>query len=203
LFELVVSSAFDAEVVDAGGSGAGRVVDGAGHDNAPTNYGDVVELAQANVARLRAPLESAAMREFVAALPSINRLAEQSPGFVWRLRSEHEHGLSVATEDGKLVFVNVSVWTSYDQLHAYVYRSAHGGFTRRRREWFDPTPQPSTALWWVPTGDRPTVEDALRRLRRLRERGPSPRAFSLLRRFTAEGAALTRTRPQVEHRLHP
>ncbi|MCW2632964.1 MAG: hypothetical protein JWR88_1926 [Pseudonocardia sp.] len=147
-----------------------------------------------NIARLRAPPDAAPMREFVAALPRVNRLAEQSPGFVWRLRSEHEHGVSVATDDGRLVFVNLSVWTTYEQLHAYVYRSAHGGFTRRRREWFDPTPQPSTALWWVQDGERPSVEEALRRLRRLRTRGPSPRAFSLLRRFHPDGSAVTRQR---------
>lgn len=153
-----------------------------------------MELAQVNVARLRAPLNTEPMREFVAALPRINRHAEQSPGFVWRLRSEHEHGVSVTTDDGRLVFVNLSVWTSYQHLHAYVYRGAHGGFVRRRSEWLDPTPQPSTALWWVQQGARPTVDDALARLRHLREHGPSPRAFSLRRRFEADGSPVARRR---------
>lgn len=145
-----------------------------------------------NVARLRAPLDAEPMREFVDALRPVNRLAEQSPGFVWRLRSAQEHGVSVTTDDGRVVFVNLSVWASYEDLHAFVYRSAHGGYLRRRSQWFEPTPQPSTALWWVPAGQRPTVDDALRRLRHLRAHGPSPRAFSLRRRFDRDGSAVRR-----------
>lgn len=42
------------------------------------------QLAQVNLARTRFPLDSAPMREFVAAVDRINRLAERSEGFVWR-----------------------------------------------------------------------------------------------------------------------
>jgi hypothetical protein len=45
---------------------------------------DPAELAQLNVARLIAPLGSPEVAEFVAGLVPINRLAERSPGFVWR-----------------------------------------------------------------------------------------------------------------------
>jgi len=47
--------------------------------------------------------------------------------------------------------------------------------------------QPSTVLWWVEEGERPTVEAALRRLRYLRAHGPSMQAFTLLRRFGPDG----------------
>ena len=40
------------------------------------------QLAQVNVAKMRAPLDDSRMAEFVAALDPINALAEQSPGFV-------------------------------------------------------------------------------------------------------------------------
>ena len=46
-------------------------------------------LAQANVARPRAPLDAPAMGQFVVALDSVNQLAERSQGFVWRLRLIH------------------------------------------------------------------------------------------------------------------
>src|SRR5829696_3608133 len=49
-------------------------------------------LAQANLARQRAPLDSAEMAGFVVALDPVNRVAEASPGFVWRLRSSEAHG---------------------------------------------------------------------------------------------------------------
>jgi hypothetical protein len=42
------------------------------------------ELAQVNVARTRAPLDSPQMAGFVAAIDPVLRLAEQSDGFVWR-----------------------------------------------------------------------------------------------------------------------
>lgn len=45
-------------------------------------------LAQINIARMLAPIEDAIMADFVAQLPPINTLAEESPGFVWRLQSE-------------------------------------------------------------------------------------------------------------------
>ena len=45
-------------------------------------------LAQANVARLRAPLDSPELAGFVAALDPVNALADSSPGFVWRLQTE-------------------------------------------------------------------------------------------------------------------
>jgi hypothetical protein len=59
----------------------------------------------------------------------------------------------------------------------------HGGFVRQRSRWFGPTPQPSTALCWVAADERPTVDQALARLRYPRRYGPTPEAFSLRRRF--------------------
>jgi Domain of unknown function (DUF3291) len=49
---------------------------------------DLKHIAQINVARMRAPLESPVMAEFVANLAGLNALADRSPGFVWRLESE-------------------------------------------------------------------------------------------------------------------
>lgn len=150
-------------------------------------------LAQANAARLRAPLDDPSMREFLAALDPINRLAGSSPGFVWRLATDDCHGVCVITEDGGPAFLNVSVWQDYESLHAFVYRSRHGRYVRSRARWFVTTRQPSTVLWWTsPTGPPPTVDDATRRLRHLREHGPSPRAFSLRHRFTPAGTPIGR-----------
>lgn len=149
-----------------------------GHDG-------VVELAQVNVARLRDDVGSRVVAGFVDALYVVNQLADGSPGFVWRLPALEGHAFT-AVGDGRDV-VNLSIWASYEDLHAFVYRSPHGGFVRRRKEWFEPVEQPSTALWWVGPGERPTVEHALKRLAVLRREGPSPRVFSLRRRFTQHG----------------
>ncbi len=42
------------------------------------------QLAQLNIATLRAPLDSPELKDFVDNLDRINALAEQSDGFVWR-----------------------------------------------------------------------------------------------------------------------
>src|SRR5690348_7447355 len=142
------------------------------------------ELAECNVALMRSDSD-AAMRGFHAALDPVHRLAEASPGFVWRLRSGLDHR-PVTHDTGRgVLVVNVSVWTSYEALHAFTYRGVHGGLVRRRAQWFLPTGQRSIVLWWVPAGHRPTLDDALRRLAHLRGHGPSPQAFTPRRRFPA------------------
>lgn len=144
-------------------------------------------LAQVNLARLRFPLDSAHLREFVAALDRINRLAERSPGFVWRHRTDDGH-VSVADAAGdRLTIINLSVWLSYEQLHSFVYRSAHGRYLRRRSEWFDRIRAPATALWWVPAGHEPAPTEAFARLQHLRTYGPTPQAFSVRCRFGPSG----------------
>ena len=153
------------------------------------------ELAQVNVSVLRAPLRHRTMSGFVAAFDSVARLAEESPGFVWHLRSDVGH--TVRDDDG-LQVVNVSVWRDYRSLHDFVYRGEHGPLLARRGDWFLPTPQPSTALWWQPDGERPGLEHALGRLRHLRERGPTAHAFSLPRQFTADGAPVPDRRGLAE-----
>jgi hypothetical protein len=141
-------------------------------------------LAHLNVARMRGPLDSAAMRGFAAAYDPVSRIAEESPGFVWRLGGAHP---AVASVDDAVHVVNLSLWESYPALHAYVYRSAHGAYVRGRARWFLPTRQPSTVLWWVEPDCRPDVDEGLRRLRHLRRYGPAPQAFGLRRRFDPAG----------------
>jgi len=47
-----------------------------------------LQLAQVNVARLRAPLDSVELADFVANLDPVNALADAADGFVWRLQSD-------------------------------------------------------------------------------------------------------------------
>ena len=57
-------------------------------------------LAQLNVGRLLAPVESPAIAGFVAALDPINELADASPGFVWRLQTDAGNATDIRpTED--------------------------------------------------------------------------------------------------------
>lgn len=138
-----------------------------------------MNLAQVNVSRLRHEIDAPQSREFAAAVDRINALADRAPGFVWRHR--------VTGTDDPLVVVNVSVWRSYAHLHAYVYRSAHYHYVRRRHQWFAPVETPATALWWIPGDHEPTIDEGLTRLAHLRRYGPTPQAFTVRRRFDTEG----------------
>jgi hypothetical protein len=148
-------------------------------------------LAQVNEARMRGPIDSAVMREFADGFDPVNKLADASSGFVWRLQTGG-HAPLVEDGDGPWV-VNVSLWRNYESLHDFVYRSPHAAFLRRRTRWFEPAPPPTTALWWAADDVRPDVPAARARLVHLRRYGPTPQAFSLKRRFDDRGRPVRRT----------
>lgn len=146
-------------------------------------------LAQVNIARLRAPMESALLADFVAALEPINALADGAPGFVWRLQTEDGDATALRVFDDEMMIVNLSVWESVDALADFVYRSDHLSVLRRRNEWFHQLGQAVMALWWVPAAHLPTVDEAKARLRHLDEHGPTAEAFTFRAPFPAPGAA--------------
>jgi Domain of unknown function (DUF3291) len=125
------------------------------------------------------------MAEFVALLDPINQLADESPGFVWRLQTDAGNAIAVRAFDDERVIVNMSVWESVDHLADFVYRSGHLSVMRRRREWFEGI-HVHMALWWVSVGHAPSVAEAEDRVAYLGEHGPSPYAFTFKTRFVAE-----------------
>ncbi len=136
-------------------------------------------LAQVNVARLSAPLDSPQLADFVANLEPINAVADASEGFVWRLQTEAGDATALRFMDDDWLIVNMSVWKSLEALRSYVYRSRHADVLRRRQEWFDRMVEAHVALWWIEAGTLPTLDDARERLLRLRADGPTPDAFTL------------------------
>ena len=52
-------------------------------------------LAQVNIGRLLAPLDSPELAGFVAGLEPVNALADAAPGFIWRLQTEDGNATSV------------------------------------------------------------------------------------------------------------
>lgn len=140
-------------------------------------------LAQVNVARMKAPLESPTMASFVARLDEINALADRSPGFVWRLQTDAGNATYLRPYDDERILVNLSVWESAEALQDYVYRSAHAEVLRQRHEWFERFGGAQMALWWVPAGHRPSVDEAKQRLAVLAAKGATPLAFTFRERF--------------------
>ena len=140
-------------------------------------------LAQYNVARLLAPLDDPAIADFVSALEPINRLADESPGFVWRHQTEEGDSTALRPYDDDRIIINFSVWTDPDALWDYTYKSDHMAVFRRRREWFKSDVDAHLVMWWVPQGHIPSIEEAAERLERLRIDGPTPEAFTFRQRF--------------------
>src|SRR5688572_22166846 len=94
-------------------------------------------LAQLNIARMLAPIDSPVMADFVANLDRINSVAENSKGFVWRLKDDSNNATSIRIFDDDFLIVNMSVWQSVDALFRYVYNSDHTEIFKRRTEWFE------------------------------------------------------------------
>jgi hypothetical protein len=149
------------------------------------------QLAQVNVGHIVAPLDSPELADFVAQLPEINALADRSPGFVWRMVDEGGADNTMLRPESadRLLLFNCSVWDSVDALRAYVYQSAHLRVLSRRREWFTRHAEAHQALWWVPSGHRPTVPEAMDRVARVRELGPTQQAFTFREPYDAPAPA--------------
>jgi heme-degrading monooxygenase HmoA len=147
------------------------------------------EIAQLNVGRAVAPLDSPVMAGFMNWLDEINALAERQPGFVWRLQGDNGNNTSLKVTDDPLFIVNLSVWASIDALYDFTYQSAHKAVFKRRHEWFERQDQPNMVLWWQAAGTIPSADDALARLERLTTLGPTPDAFTFKQRFAAPDSA--------------
>jgi hypothetical protein len=145
------------------------------------------QLAQLNIAALKAPLDSPQLKDFVDNLDRINELAENSAGFVWRLKGDGNDATSLRPL-GENVIINMSVWRDVKSLSDYAYKSAHVEIMRRKREWFTRMGEMHMALWWVPEGHEPTVAEAVARLEHLRRHGPSAEAFTFGEAYAAPDA---------------
>lgn len=135
-------------------------------------------LAQLNIARFRYEPDDPRVSGFFEVLDHINALAENSPGFVWRLKDESGNATEIDVFGDHRLIVNLSVWESVEDLKAFAYKGDHLAAFRKRAEWFEPMPEGHLAMWWVEAGSVPSAEQAKQRLEYLRANGPSDKAFT-------------------------
>ncbi|MFD0861247.1 DUF3291 domain-containing protein [Sungkyunkwania multivorans] len=145
-----------------------------------------MNLAQLNIARMLAPIDSLVMKDFVDNLDRINALADKSDGFVWRLKGESENATAIRVFEDDFLIINMSVWKDRNALFEYVYASDHVEVFRRKKEWFSNMKEMHMALWFVEEGHVPSPEEAKKRLKYLRQHGETPYAFSFKSKFTPE-----------------
>lgn len=143
-------------------------------------------IAQVNIGKVRAPLDDARMAGFVNRLDEINALADRSPGFVWRLQTTAGNATYFRPYDDDRILVNMSVWESVETLKHYVYQTAHAELLRHRQEWFEMFVGSYIALWWVPVGHLPGIDEAKKRLAHLDRHGPTQFAFGFKTVFQPE-----------------
>jgi len=141
------------------------------------------QLAQINIARMRAPIDDPIMASFRAQLEAVNAAAEASSGFVWRLQDESGDATAIRSFEDDLILVNMSVWQDVEMLQDYTYRSDHIRLLRDRKHWFEPMDGPTIALWWIPTGHIPTPEEGKIHLAMLMKNGPTAEAFAFHQSF--------------------
>jgi Domain of unknown function (DUF3291) len=138
-------------------------------------------IAQLNIAKMLAPIESELMSDFVAQLAEVNALAESSDGFIWRLVGD---GIDDATglrpfPDDLMYIVNMSVWKDGDSLFRFVYENPrHREVMMQRKKWFEKMEKMHLVLWHIEEGQQPTLDDAKLRIEHYWEHGESDFAFS-------------------------
>jgi hypothetical protein len=141
-------------------------------------------LAQVNIGKIRGPLDGPVMAGFVRRLEEINALADRSPGFVWRLQTDEGNATYFRPyEHDDWILLNMSVWESVEALKHYVYRTMHAELLRQRHEWFERFAGVYMALWWVPAGHLPGIDEAKKRLAHLDKHGPTQYAFTFKQMF--------------------
>lgn len=142
-------------------------------------------LAQINIGRMiGANINDPVMKDFVDMLDEVNEVAEKSKGFIWRLKDENNNATDIKAFDDDRLIVNMSVWKSIEDLEAFVYKSRHVDVLRRRKEWFSKM-KFYMAMWYLPAGTIPTLEEAKKRLLHLEQNGPSAFAFDFKQRFSS------------------
>lgn len=141
-------------------------------------------LAQINIGKVLYPVDDPRMAGFTDNLDKINALAEATEGFVWRLKTDEGNATSIHAFDDPMLLLNMSVWEDIEALYRYAYKSEHGEFFARRREWFTKIELPTPVLWWIPAGHIPTVEEAKERIYYLAANGANPYAFNFKERYT-------------------
>ena len=134
-------------------------------------------LAQLNIGRIHYEIDDPRMADFTNNLAMVNGLAERAPGFVWRYIDESGNSTSTRPYSDPRIAINLSVCESVEALERFVYQTIHKRFYGRRAEWFEHLDGPYFVMWWVPVGNRPSVEEAIARLEHRKTHGSSDHAF--------------------------
>ncbi|MER6556495.1 DUF3291 domain-containing protein [Streptomyces sp. NPDC001027] len=91
------------------------------------------------------------------------------------------------TRETTALAATLSLWTGLRPAFDAVHTGPHRDALKRRADWFERTPHPNHAFWWVLDGVTPTWQDGVSRLEHLDDHGPAPHAFTFHRPFAPDG----------------
>lgn len=140
-------------------------------------------LAQINIGKALAEMDSPIMHGFVSNLAKLNALADTAPGFVWRLQSDDGNATSLRYFDDPMMIVNMSVWKTVEALKHYTYETVHVEYLKRRKEWFTVLGKPHFVMWWIKAGHIPDIGEATQKLEHLATHGSTQDAFTFSKVF--------------------
>lgn len=142
------------------------------------------QIAEINIARMKGVnINDPIMKEFYDNLDTVNAIAESSEGFIWRLKDESNNATSINPYNDEQVIINISVWESIETLENFMYKTFHSEFLKRRKEWFQTYGKAYTAMWWIPSGQFPSLEEAVDNLDYLQKNGASEKVFDFRKKF--------------------
>jgi len=156
---------------------------------------------------MKSPMGSPEVQGFFDRIGDVYAAADGAAGFYERsIRNvetwEHSWGPVIAPKftprgiDLNQIAMTLSLWRDLESVAAFAYRGAHGDALSRRTDRFRKPEYPPYVAWWVDESHRPNWSEAVVRIEKLHERGPTPDAFSFRKPFDAAGAA---ARMKMEH----
>ena len=136
-----------------------------------------MKLAELNVGYVRYDFDDPRLSGFMDNLDRINALAERSPGFVWRMKSDSGNATDIVVPGHEKMISNMSVWDDVKSLGNYVFNTVHVQFYERRHDWFEAMSSHYFVMWWIEDDHIPTLEEAMDRLAQLQKNGSTDDAF--------------------------
>ena len=136
-----------------------------------------MHLAQFYIGHMTYDLEDPRMADFNRGIDMLNRIAEQSEGFVWKYETGVGGVVQEDVDNNPHILVNMTVWDSFESFRHFVWNTLHKHFVNRKSEWFTPLDTAHFVMWWIPEGHRPTLDEARTKLDLLRQDASTDAAF--------------------------
>ena len=122
-----------------------------------------MRLAELNVGYAAYPLDDPRMSGFMDNLDTINALAECSPSFVWRIKSDSGNATDISIPGDAEIVSNMSVWEDVASLGNYVFNTVHARFYERKEVWFQAMTSHNFVMWTVGDNHTPDLAEAMER----------------------------------------